>query len=54
MSRHGAKTARQKGCMRAHAPRGQRGKPVIQFEMVRSWLRNISAVVMTGRFSTAC
>lgn len=54
MSRHGAKTARQKGCMRAHAPRGSRGKPVIQREIARASLLNIASVVMTGRFSTAC
>jgi hypothetical protein len=30
MSRHGMKTARHKGCMRAHAPRRLRGEPVIQ------------------------
>ncbi|MGF6957061.1 hypothetical protein QFZ97_004246 [Paraburkholderia youngii] len=54
MSRYGAKTARHKGCMRAHAPRGSRGKPVIQREIARASLLNVASVVMTGRFSTAC
>lgn len=54
MSRHGAKTARQKGCMRAHAPRRLRGEPVIQREIARASLLNIASVLMTGRFSTAC
>ncbi|ADG14256.1 hypothetical protein QFZ96_002360 [Paraburkholderia youngii] len=54
MSRHGVKTARQQGCMRAHAPRGSRGKPVIQREIARASLLNVASVVMTGRFSTAC
>ncbi|CAE6841075.1 hypothetical protein R69608_07936 [Paraburkholderia nemoris] len=54
MSRHGAKTARHKGCMRAHAPRRLRGEPVIQREIARASLLNIASVLMTGRFSTAC
>ncbi|CAE6816794.1 hypothetical protein R75465_05644 [Paraburkholderia aspalathi] len=54
MSRDGVKTSRHKGCMRAHAPRGSRGKPVIQWEIARASLRSIASVVMTGRFSTAC
>ena len=36
MSRHGAKTAPQKGCVRAHAPRRSRGEPVIQREIARA------------------
>jgi hypothetical protein len=54
MSRHGAKTACDKGCMRAHAPRRSRGEPVIQWEIARASLLNIASVLMTGRFSTAC
>ncbi|NVI09647.1 hypothetical protein FSB64_39825, partial [Paraburkholderia sp. JPY454] len=42
-----------RGCMRAHAPRGSRGKPVIQREIARASLLNVASVVMTGRFSTA-
>jgi len=48
MSRHGAKTARQKGRMRAHAPRRSRGEPVIQRKIARASLLNIASVVMTG------
>jgi hypothetical protein len=54
MSRHGAKTARDKGCMRAQAPRRFRGEPVIQRKIARASLLNIASVVMTRRFSTAC
>ncbi|MEX4005540.1 hypothetical protein AB4Y38_43010, partial [Paraburkholderia sp. EG285A] len=50
MSRHGAKIARHKGCMRAHAPRRLRGEPVIQREITRASLLNMASVVMTGRF----
>ena len=53
MSRHGAKTARQKGCMRAHAPRRSRGEPATQREIARASLLNIASVLMMGRFSTA-
>ena len=54
MSRHGAKTACDKGCMRANAPRRSRGEPVIQWEIARASLLNIASVLMTRRFSTAC
>jgi hypothetical protein len=54
MSRHGVQTVRYKGCMRAHAPRRLRGKPVIQRKIARASLLNIASVVMTGHFSTAC
>lgn len=54
MSRHAAKTARQKGCMRAHAPRRSRGEQEIQQKIARAGFLNIASVVMTGRFSTAC
>ncbi|MDR8732415.1 hypothetical protein FEQ05_03268 [Burkholderia pseudomultivorans] len=54
MSRHGAKTTRQNGCMRAHAPRRSRGEQEIQQQIARASLLNIASVVMTGRFSTAC
>ncbi|CAH2904749.1 MAG: hypothetical protein PPHEMADE_5642 [uncultured Paraburkholderia sp.] len=50
MSRHGVKTACQKGCMRAHAQRGSRGEPTIQREIARASLLNIASVVMTGAF----
>jgi hypothetical protein len=54
MSRHGANTARHKGCMRAHAPRRLRGEPVIQRKIARANLLNVASVIMTGPFSTAC
>ncbi len=54
MSRHGMKTARHKGCMRAHAPRRLRGEPVIQRKIARASLLNIASVIMTRHFSTAC
>jgi hypothetical protein len=54
MSRHGVKTARQKGCMHAHAPRRSRGEPEIQRKIARASLLDIASVIMTGRFSTAC
>jgi hypothetical protein len=54
MSRHGAKTARQKGSMRALAPRRLLGEPVMQRKIARMSLLNIASVIMTGRFSTAC
>lgn len=54
MSRHGAKTARHKGCMRAHAPRRSHGEPVIRRKIACASLLNIASVITTGHFSTAC
>ncbi len=54
MSRHGVKTARQKGCMRAHAPRRFRGEPAIQQEIARANVLNIGSIIMMARFSKTC
>lgn len=50
MSRHGVKTSRHKGCMRAHAPRRSCGEPATQREIARASLLNTALVVMTGAF----